>query len=209
VNVDGQITSLAAELTEVAVDARRKQARVDGRVVRLSPTETRLLALLVERTGRCVPSGALAVALHPDAPEAAARVRLRSDVRRLRQRLEVAPERPRIVLGARGTGGYQLHASVVAPPTAPLTAGGSGLAPELTRQLAPLERRLLAALERAPGRFAEWRVLARAIGASESPDLNDRRRLKVYVNRLRARIEADPTRPQRLITLRGAGYALV
>ncbi len=72
--------------------------------------------------------------------------------------------------------------------------------------LRPKEAGLLELLAREPGRtVTRGRILDRVWG----PDHHgDPRTIDVHVRWLRAKIEADPRRPQRLITVRGVGYRL-
>ena len=64
---------------------------------------------------------------------------------------------------------------------------------------------LLAMLASAPGRvFSRAELLARVWGSRD--DWQDPATVTEHVHRLRQKIEADPRRPRRLVTARGAGY---
>lgn len=71
--------------------------------------------------------------------------------------------------------------------------------------LSPIESRLLTILARNANRVVSSDVLMDQVWPDGEGDLN---RLWVNIERLRAKIEADPRRPQRLVTQRGAGYRL-
>ncbi|MBW8741544.1 MAG: response regulator [Gaiellaceae bacterium] len=72
--------------------------------------------------------------------------------------------------------------------------------------LTPSEFRLLAALAERPGHVLSRRELMERLW--DSTYIGDARAADVHVANLRRKIEADPERPERLITIRGAGYAL-
>jgi two-component system KDP operon response regulator KdpE len=72
--------------------------------------------------------------------------------------------------------------------------------------LTPIEYKLLATLAQHPGKVITHRQLLREVwGPShvESPHY-----LRIYMRALRAKIEADPARPQYLLTEIGVGYRL-
>jgi DNA-binding response OmpR family regulator len=72
--------------------------------------------------------------------------------------------------------------------------------------LRPKEARLLEVLVRAEGRtLTRTHILARVWGAGHQ---GDPRTVDVHVRWLRAKIEPDPRRPTRIITVRGVGYRL-
>lgn len=73
-------------------------------------------------------------------------------------------------------------------------------------ELTAREFRLLATFARAPGRvFSREEIVQRAFGDDfEGFD----RTVDVHVVNLRRKIEADPARPERLVTVFGAGYRL-
>jgi DNA-binding response OmpR family regulator len=72
--------------------------------------------------------------------------------------------------------------------------------------LRPKEAGLLELLARMPGRpLTRDHILRRVWGADH---LGDRRTVDVHVRWLRAKIEPDPRRPVRLLTVRGVGYRL-
>jgi DNA-binding response OmpR family regulator len=72
--------------------------------------------------------------------------------------------------------------------------------------LRPKEARLLEVLLRADGKtLTRTSILARVWGADHH---GDPRTVDVHVRWLRAKIEPDPRRPSRLLTVRGVGYRL-
>jgi DNA-binding response OmpR family regulator len=88
----------------LAVDFAHQQATVDGQTVSLSPTETKLLYLLMRDAGRTVTTGFLLGRLWP--LEEVYEDALRVHVHRLRLKIEPVPPRPRYIVTERGVG-YQ------------------------------------------------------------------------------------------------------
>jgi len=86
----------------LAVDFAHRQAVVDGECVDLTPTETKLLYVLVRNAGRVTTTGFLLRRLWPleDVFEDALRVH----VCRLRQKIESDPGQPRYIVTERGLG---------------------------------------------------------------------------------------------------------
>jgi len=82
------------------------QAMINGRAVKLTPIELRLLTALVEKAGRVVSYGDLLTAVWGEACWADPR-QLKVYVYYLRQKLEDDPHQPRYILNERGTG-YRL-----------------------------------------------------------------------------------------------------
>jgi two-component system response regulator MtrA len=71
-------------------------------------------------------------------------------------------------------------------------------------QLTPLEFDLLAALARKPGHvFTREQLLEQVWGYRHAADT---RLVNVHVQRLRAKVERDPERPELVVTVRGVGY---
>lgn len=70
--------------------------------------------------------------------------------------------------------------------------------------LSPIEFKLLVALAEAPGRVHEYASLLRRVWGDEYVDDIDF--LRVYVWRLRKKLEKDPEKPTRILTERGFGY---
>jgi two-component system response regulator RegX3 len=68
------------------------------------------------------------------------------------------------------------------------------------------EFELLALLMRNAGRVLTRSQLIERVWGSDY--VGDTKTLDVHVKRLRSKIEADPTDPQRLVTVRGLGYKL-
>jgi DNA-binding response OmpR family regulator len=91
----------------LAVDFAHQQASVDGRPVLLSPTETKLLYLLMRSAGRPVSSDFILRRLWP--LEEVFEDALRVHVYRLRHKIEPIPSQPRYIVTERGLG-YQFVA---------------------------------------------------------------------------------------------------
>lgn len=72
--------------------------------------------------------------------------------------------------------------------------------------LTPIEFRLLLELARLPGRVLTHRQLLREIWGPNAVD--ETHYLRVHMGALRRKIEADPARPQWLLTEAGVGYRL-
>ncbi|MGD9734791.1 MAG: response regulator [Solirubrobacterales bacterium] len=73
--------------------------------------------------------------------------------------------------------------------------------------LTPLEYRLLAVLARSPGRVLTHAMLLREVwGLAYQGETHYAR---VYMARLRRKLEADPSRPRHLLTQSGVGYRLI
>ncbi len=69
------------------------------------------------------------------------------------------------------------------------------------------EFKLLSILAERPERIVSRRELMQHLWASEH--VGDEHACEVHVSNLRRKIERDPTRPQRLVTVRGMGYKLL
>jgi two-component system response regulator RegX3 len=69
------------------------------------------------------------------------------------------------------------------------------------------EFKVLALLAEQPERVVSRRELMQHLWASDH--VGDEHACEVHVSNLRRKIEVDPTRPQRLVTVRGMGYKLV
>lgn len=74
-------------------------------------------------------------------------------------------------------------------------------------RLNPMEARLLATLLSYVNQPVSRAVLMRQVW--ETDFVEDTRTLEVHVSWLRRKIEADPGRPRRLVTIRGLGYCLL
>jgi Transcriptional regulatory protein, C terminal/GAF domain len=72
--------------------------------------------------------------------------------------------------------------------------------------LTPCEMRLLVLLAEQPGRARSRREILQHLWHTEH--VGDERACDVHISNLRRKIERDPSRPERLITQRGYGYAL-
>jgi two-component system response regulator RegX3 len=69
------------------------------------------------------------------------------------------------------------------------------------------EFRLVALLASTPGKPFTREDLIKHLW--ESDFVGDKRAIDVHVSNLRRKLEADPRRPRRLLTVRGIGYKLV
>jgi two-component system response regulator RegX3 len=74
-------------------------------------------------------------------------------------------------------------------------------------QLTPSELKLVALLARELGRVYSRREIMQHLWESEY--IGDARAADLHVSNIRRKIERDPERPERLLTVRGAGYKLV
>jgi DNA-binding response OmpR family regulator len=74
-------------------------------------------------------------------------------------------------------------------------------------ELTPMEYKLLARMAEEPERVFDRRELMRHLWESDFG--GDQRACDSHVVNLRRKIERDPARPQRLVTVRGVGYKLV
>lgn len=73
--------------------------------------------------------------------------------------------------------------------------------------LSPLEFKLLLALSSDPGKvFSSEELLARVWGAEY---IGEPQVVYVHIRGLRKKLEEDPSKPKRIITIRGVGYKLV
>jgi two-component system response regulator RegX3 len=69
------------------------------------------------------------------------------------------------------------------------------------------EFKVLSLLAQQPGEPVSRRALMQHLWASEH--VGDEHACEVHISNLRRKIERDPTRPERLVTVRGRGYKLV
>ncbi|MDQ3668698.1 MAG: response regulator transcription factor [Actinomycetota bacterium] len=76
-----------------------------------------------------------------------------------------------------------------------------------TVQLTPLEFKLLAFLAQEPERVFSRKEIMQELW--ESPYVGDQRACDFHISNVRRKIEEDPSRPERLLTVRGVGYTLV
>jgi DNA-binding response OmpR family regulator len=75
--------------------------------------------------------------------------------------------------------------------------------------LSPTEFSVLAYFVRHPDRAIPCAELVRGSMGYECNEQEARPVMRVHIHRLRQKIEADPARPERLVTVRSAGYMLV
>ncbi|MDQ3993912.1 MAG: response regulator transcription factor [Actinomycetota bacterium] len=78
---------------------------------------------------------------------------------------------------------------------------------EKTVQLTPLEFKLVALLAEEPERVFSRTEIMRELW--ESPHVGDQRACDFHISNVRRKIERDPARPERLLTVRAVGYILV
>jgi DNA-binding response OmpR family regulator len=76
-----------------------------------------------------------------------------------------------------------------------------------TVSLTPAEFQVLGLLARSPERVFSRRQVMEYLW--ESPFIGDERAADAHISHLRRKIERDPKRPERIITVRGIGYKLV
>ena len=74
------------------------------------------------------------------------------------------------------------------------------------KQLTPSEFRLLLLLAREPGRVYSRREIMEHLW--DSTYVGDQRACDIHVSNLRRKLEDDPAKPQRVVTVRGIGYKL-
>lgn len=86
----------------LAIDFPHQRAIIDDRPVQLTPTETKLLYLLMRNAGRTVSTGFLLQRLWP--MEEVFEDALRVHIHRLRQKIEPCPSQPHYILTERGAG---------------------------------------------------------------------------------------------------------
>jgi two-component system KDP operon response regulator KdpE len=94
--------------------------------------------------------------------------------------------------------------AVAAPAPAPDSSTSDASVPAGELRLTPTEWRLLEALVRHPGKLVSQRQLITEVWGPAYTD--DTSSLRLYVNRLRRKLEPDPSRPRHLLTEPGMGY---
>jgi len=92
------------ELGDFVFDFQRMEFRKDGRLIELSKTEQRLLRLLVENRGVTVPRETLLDRIWTDGAEYVEENALSVTVKRLRDKLEDTPSKPRYLKTVYGVG---------------------------------------------------------------------------------------------------------
>lgn len=95
-------TTVRLDIGELDLCPARFEVRYRGRLVRLSPTEFRILHYLAVRAGRVVPAGDLVRAIWGAGETNAELVRV--NLYRLRQKLETDPRRPQLLRSVPGPG---------------------------------------------------------------------------------------------------------
>ena len=86
----------------LSVDFVRQKAVINGRPLALTPTETKLLYILMQNAGKTVLTSYILARVWPN--QSADENTLRVHIHRLRQKIEVAPSRPRYIVTERGAG---------------------------------------------------------------------------------------------------------
>ncbi|MGH3072436.1 MAG: response regulator [Gaiellaceae bacterium] len=76
-----------------------------------------------------------------------------------------------------------------------------------TVALTPSEFKVLLALARRPGQVVAKRAILEDLW--ETKHIGDEHACDVHISNLRRKLERDPARPERIVTVRGAGYKLV
>jgi DNA-binding response OmpR family regulator len=97
--------------TNLSVDFVRQRAIINDRPLALTPTETKLLYILMQNAGKTVLTNYILGRVWSN--QTADENTLRVHIHRLRQKIEVSPSRPRYIVTERGAG-Y----SFLAPPDA-------------------------------------------------------------------------------------------
>ena len=92
------------EAEGLSLDFDRMEFRRNGQLVELSKTEQRLLRVLVENRGRTVPRETLLDRVWPDGAEFVEENALSVTVKRLRDKLEETPSKPRFLKTVYGVG---------------------------------------------------------------------------------------------------------
>ncbi len=98
------VRAAAVELEGFSFDFEWMEFRKNGQLIELSKTEQRLLRVLVENRGRVLPRGALLERVWPDGAEYVEENALSVAVKRLRDKLEDAPSKPRFLKTVYGIG---------------------------------------------------------------------------------------------------------
>ena len=94
----------AVELDGFSFDFEWMEFRKNGQLIELSKTEQRLLRILVENRGRVLPRETLLERVWPDGAQYVEENALSVTVKRLRNKLEDAPSRPRFLKTVYGIG---------------------------------------------------------------------------------------------------------
>jgi len=89
---------------EFAVNFAKCEAIVRGETVTLTPTETKLLYILMRSAGKLVPSNFIIRRLWPDDSHKNHEDRLRVYIHRIRNKIEVEPTEPKYILSRRRKG---------------------------------------------------------------------------------------------------------
>ena len=96
--------SACYEAEGLSLDFERMEFRRDGQIVELSKTEQKLLRVLVENRGHAVPRATLVDRVWTDGAEFVEENALSVTVKRLRDKLEEMPSKPRLLKTVYGIG---------------------------------------------------------------------------------------------------------
>jgi len=180
--------------------------------VRLTTKERSLLGYLSARPGLLVTRQTLLTEVWGYAPQVTSRA-ADDTMRRLRIKVEREPHEPRHLLTVHG-GGYRFvpseplvddaldYGAVRIDFSRHIVAWRDGREEALT----PTEASLLSALASNNGAVVSRRSLLRRV--KKRRQRANRRSLDTMIQRLRHRIEPDPSRPRLIINVRGQGYRL-
>ena len=104
---DPESTFLDSPFPELEIDVEAGVARVDRRVITLSPKEFSLLAYLCEHRGKVCSKDEIGNAVWPEYHDGVFDYQIENLVRRLRARIEPEPASPQLLVTVRGRG-YKL-----------------------------------------------------------------------------------------------------
>jgi DNA-binding response OmpR family regulator len=107
-SASGGAGALTHDAGAISVDMKRREARLDGDLMTLTPTEFRVLACLAERAGEAVSQEDLLRAVWGESRQEGGSA-LRRYIWFLRKKIEVDPEHPTRLVTVRGFG-YRLEA---------------------------------------------------------------------------------------------------
>ncbi|HEY7418251.1 MAG TPA: response regulator transcription factor, partial [Ktedonobacteraceae bacterium] len=113
-NVRGMSASSAITVGPVTLDAMRHEVTRDGVKVRLTPTESRLLHLLISHTGQVLTTDMIIERVW-GYDEAGDSGLVKTHIRHLRQKVEPDPNSPQYILTVPGVG-YTFSAPVTIEP---------------------------------------------------------------------------------------------
>ena len=92
---------------DLVIDQGRGQVRRDSEIINLTPTEFRLLVYLARHPGQALSRAQIIDAVWGYAPDVESERTVNVHIRRLREKVELDPSRPALILTVPGIG-YQL-----------------------------------------------------------------------------------------------------